>query len=284
VATDAAGNTNSCTFNVLVKDSTGPVVSCPGNITAPATGPNGAAVTYAASAVDAVEGNTAVTCTPASGSNFPLGATTVTCTSQDSLGNSGSCSFTVTVLNPNQPPVCVARVGCSYQLGNDPTDYAIALNGSSSCVVLNGSGSSDPDHNTLSMTWIIDGTNVVNGAVVTNCLSVGCHSVVLVVSDGQAESRCVSRVCVLSGCDAIEQVIALVDGSDVARKNLRPLIATLKAACASADRGNMASLAGQLGAFQNKVRAQIGKTDPAAANAMTSAVQKILDAMKCSGQ
>jgi hypothetical protein len=284
VATDGVGNTNSCSFNVLVKDSTGPVVSCPGNITVPGTSANGAVVNYAASATDAVDGSVAVTCSPASGSTFALGATTVTCTAQDAAGNTGSCSFTVTVLNPNQPPVCVARFGCTYQLGNDPTDYAIALNGSSACIVLNGSGSSDPDHNALSMKWIIDGTNTVSGAVVTNCLSAGCHSVVLVVSDGQAESRCVSRICVLSGSEAIDQIIAMVDGSDVARKNLRPLIATLKAAGASCDRGNFAPAIGQLGAFQNKVHAQIGKTDPAAANAMIAAVQKILDAIHCSGQ
>jgi hypothetical protein len=38
-----------------------------------------------------------VTCTPASGSTFPLGATTVTCSATDTAGNTGSSTFTVTV-------------------------------------------------------------------------------------------------------------------------------------------------------------------------------------------
>ena len=41
-------------------------------------------------------------CTPASGSNFPLGATTVTCTATDASQRTSSCTLTVTV-NPRQP-------------------------------------------------------------------------------------------------------------------------------------------------------------------------------------
>ncbi len=43
-----------------------------------------------------------VACTPASGSTFPLGATTVTCTGTDSLNRANSCSFTVTVARTPQ--------------------------------------------------------------------------------------------------------------------------------------------------------------------------------------
>lgn len=42
-------------------------------------------------------GAASVVCIPASGSLFPLGTTTVTCTATDSAVNSASCSFTVTV-------------------------------------------------------------------------------------------------------------------------------------------------------------------------------------------
>src|SRR5262249_38763837 len=35
-------------------------------------------------------------CSPPSGSSFPVGATTVTCTATDAAGNSASCSFTIT--------------------------------------------------------------------------------------------------------------------------------------------------------------------------------------------
>jgi hypothetical protein len=55
-------------------------------------------------AVDDVDGPLAlVTCTPASGSTFPLGTTTVTCSATDSSGNTGSGSFTVTVVDTTPP-------------------------------------------------------------------------------------------------------------------------------------------------------------------------------------
>ncbi|MGC8952805.1 HYR domain-containing protein, partial [Chloroflexus sp.] len=55
--------------------------------------------------VDAVSGAVAVTCTPASGSTFPLGTTTVTCTATDAAGNTASGSFTITVTSASAPPV-----------------------------------------------------------------------------------------------------------------------------------------------------------------------------------
>ncbi len=42
--------------------------------------------------------------TPPSGSVFPLGTTTVTCTATDSQGQTASCTFTVTVLGDTTPP------------------------------------------------------------------------------------------------------------------------------------------------------------------------------------
>ena len=55
-------------------------------------------VTYTASATDAVSGPAPITCTPPSGSIFPVGTTIVTCTATDLVGNPGSGTFTVTVL------------------------------------------------------------------------------------------------------------------------------------------------------------------------------------------
>ena len=49
----------------------------------------------------------AVSCTPASGATFPLGATTVSCTATDTRGNSGAASFTVTVTDTTGPVVTV---------------------------------------------------------------------------------------------------------------------------------------------------------------------------------
>jgi hypothetical protein len=48
-----------------------------------------------------------ITCTPASGSTFPVGTTNVSCTAQDGAGNNRTCSFPVQVrleLLPTQIP------------------------------------------------------------------------------------------------------------------------------------------------------------------------------------
>jgi hypothetical protein len=93
---------------VYVIDKTPPVVSVPANQVVEATGPTGAAVTYpAATAVDTVDGPLTASCTPPSGSTFPLGTTTVTCSATDTAGNSGTASFTVKVEDTTPPSVSV---------------------------------------------------------------------------------------------------------------------------------------------------------------------------------
>jgi hypothetical protein len=96
-ATDKAGNQATREFVVKVVDSTAPSITVPADMTATATGPNGAAVTFTTSANDLVGGTIAVACTPASGSTFKPGTTTVTCTATDGAGNVGSTSFKVNV-------------------------------------------------------------------------------------------------------------------------------------------------------------------------------------------
>jgi hypothetical protein len=96
-ATDNAGNTANPSFNILVVDTTGPQLTLPANITVPQVIPAGAVVTYSASANDLVDGSVGVSCTPASGSTFAPGTTTVNCTATDAHNNTTNDSFTVTV-------------------------------------------------------------------------------------------------------------------------------------------------------------------------------------------
>jgi HYR domain/Regulator of chromosome condensation (RCC1) repeat len=80
-------------------DKTPPVFAgVPGTITAYAANTNGANVIYTPpTATDANDGPTAVSCAPASGSLFPPGLSTVTCSTADGHGNPNSVSFTVWV-------------------------------------------------------------------------------------------------------------------------------------------------------------------------------------------
>jgi hypothetical protein len=102
-ATDSEGNTSNGSFTVAVRDSTGPVITVPAPIVVNPTGPTGAVVTYSATAVDAVDGSVAVTCSPASGSMFRVGTTTVTCRANDRSWNYAWAYFTVQVKDVTAP-------------------------------------------------------------------------------------------------------------------------------------------------------------------------------------
>ena len=60
-------------------------------------------MSYTVTAKDDVDPSPVVDCKPPSGSTFPLGATTVTCTATDASGNAATGSFTVTVVDTTPP-------------------------------------------------------------------------------------------------------------------------------------------------------------------------------------
>jgi uncharacterized repeat protein (TIGR01451 family) len=85
--------TAACSFTVTV--GLQPTITCPQNPSpVTATGPSGAVVSYPAPTV--TPATATVTCTPASGSTFPVGTTTVTCTATNGT-LTANCSFQVTV-------------------------------------------------------------------------------------------------------------------------------------------------------------------------------------------
>ncbi|KQY49779.1 hypothetical protein ASD14_13740 [Lysobacter sp. Root494] len=98
IGTDDAGNSAGGNFTITVQDTTGPAISAHETVTAYATGNSAATVTYTVpTAVDLVDGPVVVTCTPASGSSFNVGTTTVTCSAKDSRNNPSNSTFAVTV-------------------------------------------------------------------------------------------------------------------------------------------------------------------------------------------
>ena len=99
-ATDAAGNTAQCGFNVTVNDTEDPVVTCPADITVGNDpGECGAIVNYNVTATDNCPG-VGVEVDPASGSFFIVGTTPVGALATDAAGNTADCNFTVTVEDP----------------------------------------------------------------------------------------------------------------------------------------------------------------------------------------
>ena len=95
--TNANNFSSTCTTAVTYVDSAAPAITCPGNKTVTAApGKKTAIVTYAVTATDNCSPVT-VTCTPPSGSSFPIGTTPVSCSAKDPSNNTASCGFTVTV-------------------------------------------------------------------------------------------------------------------------------------------------------------------------------------------
>ena len=93
-ATDAHTNTATGSFQIEVTSDPVPPTN-PDDITAEATGPGGAIVTFT---VGTGGGGRPVTCTPASGSTFALGDTEVTCSDGASF-----TTFTVSVVDTTPP-------------------------------------------------------------------------------------------------------------------------------------------------------------------------------------
>ena len=121
-ATDAAGNTTVCTFNVIVLDAEAPVFAgCPSAITAnAAAGSCNAVVSWTApTATDNCSG-IAVVASHNSGDIFPVGTTTVTYTATDASGNTAVCSFDVTIFDMDAPTVvsCTADISTAADAGN----------------------------------------------------------------------------------------------------------------------------------------------------------------------
>jgi len=85
--------------------NTKPVMTLPSKYTLEATGPSGTEVRYDATAQDKEDGFILPKCNPDYGSIFPIGTTTVTCTTKDSDGNSVSGTFTVIVRDTTPPNI-----------------------------------------------------------------------------------------------------------------------------------------------------------------------------------
>jgi hypothetical protein len=98
-----AASDHSPDWRCTPPDATPPLLALPDTITVEATSASGAVVTFAVSATDDTDPNPTVSCTPPSGSTFPIGTNTVTCTATDASGNIATGSFTVIVQDITRP-------------------------------------------------------------------------------------------------------------------------------------------------------------------------------------
>ena len=107
-----------------------PTISCPANRQSSASQGQPTPVNYDVPVAQNGKAPVNVVCAPASGSSFPIGDTTVTCTATDALARAGTCGFLVSVTQV--PQLSVTRItafGDSLTSGTtSPDPVTLALN------------------------------------------------------------------------------------------------------------------------------------------------------------
>jgi hypothetical protein len=285
IATDAAGNTAVASFTVTVYDQQPPTIICPADIVVTnAPGSSTTVVTYSPTATDNCPGLGAVICTPPSGTAFTPGVHTVQCSVTDAAGNTSTCSFHVTVWlsSGNQPPVPVIQLSPLITLPGITNLTVLAPDGTNADIICDGSKSYDPNHGTFLAAWFVGSSRFSTDLVAGVTLPLGFHTITLALDDtlpnGQSSSSV--QVEVLSPEQAIEVIENIVENSGLPAQKQKPLLATLDAAMASAAANHLNATLGQLGAFENKVQAQLSRSDPALAKVLVSAAQEIVKALQ----
>ena len=107
IVTDGSGATATGTITVTIEDNDLPEVKNPGTQTREATSAAGAAVTLSTVAKDDVSPDLRVNFSPASGSTFGLGTTSVTASATDAAGNTGTTTFDVVVRDTTPPETTI---------------------------------------------------------------------------------------------------------------------------------------------------------------------------------
>jgi hypothetical protein len=165
-ATDTHGNHATRSFHVTVQDTMPPVFGAAPDINADASPGGSTVVTFTKpTATDAVEGDRPVTCSPASGSAFPIGPTTVTCRASDSSGHEATKTFRV-ILTDRTPPVITV-----------PADITAEATGLGGAAVTYAFSATDPDDavSTSSCTPSSGATFAIGPTTVT-CNATDSHS------------------------------------------------------------------------------------------------------------
>ena len=170
--TDTGGGSDTDDVVITIQDTLAPNISCPADVvvnlpmnsTATSMVVNYPAVT----ASDSCSSSVTVNSTPASGSVFPVGTTTVNATANDGAGHTSTCSFTVTVQYDfagffppvaNLPALNVVQAGRAIPVkfslsGNKGLGIFAAGSPSSGPIVCN---SSDP-------ATLLEGTDTAGGS------------------------------------------------------------------------------------------------------------------------
>jgi hypothetical protein len=220
-ATYDSGGTEVRWFDISVVDTTAPVVTLApptDNITVTANRPGGAdGVSYpAAAATDAVTVSPAIWFDPPSATIFPIGVTTVTANAIDDSGNTGTTTFTVTVV---QSPLSVAN--------NGPQDNSVGFD--TAPLIAAHLGDSATGAGFISYTATLDGTLYASDSNVavtssglevsfapSGDLAVGWHNVAITTTDDLGNTNTVHWNFFVAGQGITIFDVGPADGSTIA--------------------------------------------------------------------
>jgi len=126
-ATDAAGNTATCTQLVTVVDNENPVINCPSAITIN-TDLGQCSSTASIGVATATDNCGVPTVSNDAPTAFPIGDTTVTWTATDAAGNTVTCTQIVTVVdNENPVIICPSAITTNTDLGQCTATTSIGV-------------------------------------------------------------------------------------------------------------------------------------------------------------
>jgi FG-GAP-like repeat/HYR domain len=213
-------------------DVTPPTIVVPDAVVAEATSPAGATVNYTVTATDDVDPAPVVSCTPASGSTFPLGDTTVTCTASDAAGNRATASFVIYVRDTTPPSLTL------------PGDLVVDATSPAGADVSFGATATDA----------VDPTPVVTCTRSPGTFPIGDTKVICTATDSSGNQASASFLVHVRG--AVEQITGLmkyVDDKAIGPgTSLHDKLAQAQSLVAA---GQLSDACAKLGAFVSEVRA-----------------------------
>ncbi|RMH83798.1 MAG: HYR domain-containing protein, partial [Actinomyces sp.] len=181
---DAACNGAEAVLRFRGPDVTPPVLERPADLVVEQEGPGGTSVRYEPpTATDDVDPAPTVVCSPAPGSLFPPGETTVTCTATDRAGNRSQVAFTVRVRDTIAPTVTLTPADTAVVVARPGVPTTIPLAAS----YVDAASGVDPasfrarlDNNDVSSSFTVGPA----GATATSPeLSVGAHTFAVTIAD-----------------------------------------------------------------------------------------------------
>ena len=255
---DSAGQHATAIVHYAIADLSPPVITPPADVTAEATGPAGAPVTYPApSAVDLVDGPTQLSCSPAAGTTFPIAVTTVRCAATDIAGNTAHASFSVTVRDTT-PPIVVVPASFAAD-STSPAGAAVTYTATATDLV---------DGAVVPTCSPVSGSTFPTGDTTVSCSAVDAHGSQSPPATFTVHIRTASE----QAANLANAVVGVGPGSSLLNQ-----IANVQAAISA---GASPAAIGDLRAFENHVTAQAGKSITATtAKALISAAERIIHAL-----